>query len=109
MVDDKATDEATKLGVEAYIYGYPLVTIEMTRRVIDQCGSRRSSPGSLTSQFSNPMEYPTATFRYVTAPNAATDFTRSLWLDLAVGPHFLSLPDVKDRYYLMPTGCPDAG
>jgi len=27
-------DEATKLGIEAYIYGYPLVTMEMTRRVL---------------------------------------------------------------------------
>jgi hypothetical protein len=35
------------LATDAYIYGYPLVTIEMTRRVITEPGCRlqRSRPG----------------------------------------------------------------
>ena len=26
--------EASEIGIEAYVYGYPLVTMEMTRRVM---------------------------------------------------------------------------
>lgn len=33
--------EAFDLGVEAYIYGYPLVTMEMTRRVMTNVAARR--------------------------------------------------------------------
>jgi hypothetical protein len=34
QAQDKKPDaeEAAKIGVEAYIYGYPLVTMEITRR-----------------------------------------------------------------------------
>ena len=32
---DKVTEEeAAKIATEAYIYGYPLVTLEITRRVV---------------------------------------------------------------------------
>ena len=37
--------EATELGTEAYVFGYPLVTMEMTRRVmtnVAQPGRRRA-------------------------------------------------------------------
>jgi len=45
--------------------------------------------------------YPDASFRTVVRPNFDTLYS-SGWLDLAQGPVILSLPDMKDRYYLMP-------
>jgi hypothetical protein len=92
--------EATELGTEAYIYGYPLVTVEMTRRV----GTNTEAPKGLHApmgQFANAREYPNASFRDVTAPNADTLYS-SAFLDVSKEPCVLSLPDEGDRYYLIP-------
>ncbi len=98
--DQAKEQEVFDLGVEAYIYGYPLVTVEMTRRV----GTNAAKPEGLHApmgQFANAREYPTAAFKDVTAPNADTLYS-SAWLDLAKEPYILSLPDEHGRYYLMP-------
>ena len=52
-------------------------------------------------QFANAREYPNATFKDVTAPNADTLYSAA-WLDLSKEPYVLHLPDEKGRYYLMP-------
>src|SRR5262245_1454050 len=92
--------EASKLGMEAYIYGYPLVTVEMTRRV----ATNVEKPDGLHApmgQFANARKYPDASFRDVTAPNADTLYS-SAFLDLSREPYVLSLPNEHSRYYLMP-------
>lgn len=93
-------DEAFNLGMEAYIYGYPLVTMEITRRVMTNAAEPEGSRGPM-GQFVKMREYPTAAYRDVTAPNADTLYTVA-WLDLAKEPWVLSLPDMQGRYYLMP-------
>ena len=63
--------EALETGIEAYIYGYPLVTMEMTRRVmtnVEKPEATRASMGNLLRARS----YPDAKYRDVTAPNADT-------------------------------------
>lgn len=99
---DKGPDaeEAAKIGVEAYIYGYPLVTMEMTRRVMTNVASVEGTRGPM-GQFVNIREYPSAAFRDVTAPNADTLYSTA-WLDVGKEPYVLSLPDEKSRYFLMP-------
>ena len=92
--------EATALGTEAYIYGYPLITMEFTRRVttnVVQPTGLRAPMG----QFANARTYPDASFKDVTAPNADTLYS-SAWLDLSKEPYVLSLPDEGDRYFLIP-------
>src|SRR5215813_9592036 len=93
-------DEATKLGIEAYIYGYPLVTMEMTRRVLTNVEHPEGDHAPM-GQFANMRKYPNATFRNVTAPNADTLYS-SAFLDLTREPYVLSLPNEHGRYYLMP-------
>jgi hypothetical protein len=93
-------DEAAAIGTEAYIYGYPLVTMEMTRRVMTNV-TRPEGQHAPMGQFANLREYPTAAFRDVTAPNADTLYSAA-WLDLSREPYVLSIPDAKGRYYLMP-------
>ena len=34
--------EASQIAIDAYIYGYPLVTMEMTRRVITNVANRKA-------------------------------------------------------------------
>jgi uncharacterized protein (TIGR03000 family) len=93
-------EEAFQLGTEAYVYGYPLVSVEMTRRV----GTNTETPKGLHApmgQFANARVYPNASFKDVTAPNADTLYS-SAFLDVSKEPYVLSLPDEGDRYYLMP-------
>ena len=95
-----SVDEATQVATDAYIYGYPLVTVEMTRRI----GTNAARPVGLhvpMGQFASAREYPTAAFKDVTAPNADTLYS-SAFLDVSKEPYLLSLPDAHGRYYLFP-------
>lgn len=92
--------EAQTLATEAYIYGYPLVTMDMTRRVMTNVATAEATRGPM-GQFVNVREYPNASFKDVTAPNADTLYSAA-WLDLSKEPYIIHLPDEKGRYYLMP-------
>ena len=65
------------LAQDAYIYGYPLVTMEMTRRVITNVADAEGTRGPM-GQIVKLRQYPDASFRDVTAPNADTLYTT--WL-----------------------------
>lgn len=88
------------LATDAYIYGYPLVTMEMTRRVITNVAAPEGTRAPM-GQIIKLRHYPDAAFRDVTAPNADTLYTTAFF-DVGKEPWVLSLPDMKDRYYLMP-------
>ena len=75
--------EATQLGTEAYIYGYPLVTMEITRRVMTNVAEPEGHHAPM-GQFANARTYPDAAFRDVTAPNADTLYSTA-WLDVWQG------------------------
>jgi hypothetical protein len=92
--------EALEIGIEAYIYGYPLVTMEMTRRVMTNVAKPKGKLAPM-GQFANLKKYPTPADKEVTAPNADTLYSLA-WLDLAKEPYVLSLPDEHGRYYMMP-------
>ena len=92
--------EARETAVEAYIYGYPLVTMEMTRRVMTNVAAPDGTRAPM-GQFVRMRTYPTAEFRDVTAPNADTLYTTT-WLDVSKEPWILSIPDMKGRYFLFP-------
>ncbi|MFO0899493.1 MAG: DUF1254 domain-containing protein [Pirellulales bacterium] len=93
-------DEAAAIAERAYIYGYPLVTMEFTRRVMTNAEHPGNSHAPM-GQFYKAESYPNAEFRDVTAPNADTLYSTA-WLDLTKGPYVFTLPDQGDRYYLMP-------
>src|SRR5271163_4449064 len=93
-------DEAAKIATDAYVYGYPLVTMEYTRRVLTNV----AGPSALKApmgQLARARAYPNAAFKAVTAPNADTLYTM-VWLDVSKEPYVLSLPDAHGRYYLFP-------
>jgi hypothetical protein len=97
-----SADEATAIATDAYIYGYPLITMEYTRRVLTNVAE--AGTGGLNApmgQLARSRSYPTAAFRGVTAPNADTLYTNA-WIDLSKEPYVLSLPDAHGRYYLFP-------
>lgn len=95
-----SAQEARQIAEEAYIYGYPLITMEMTRRVmtnVSEPDGKRAPMGHLLKYRS----YPTAEFKDVTAPNADTLYTTA-WIDVGDEPWVLSLPDADGRYFLFP-------
>jgi hypothetical protein len=82
------------------IYGYSLVTMEMTRRVSTNVTKPEGTKGPM-GQLVRLREYPTAAFKDVTAPNADTLYT-IVWLEVGKEPWVLSLPNAHGRYYLFP-------
>jgi hypothetical protein len=88
------------LATDAYVYGYPLVTMEMTRRIITNVASPVGTRGPM-GQFIKLRQYPDASFRDVTAPNADTLYTTA-FVDVGDEPWVVSLPNMKDRYFLFP-------
>ena len=93
-------EDAVSTATDAYIYGYPLVTMEYTRRAVTN-HAEPTQLGAPMGQLARLRAYPDASFRLVTAPNADTLYT-SAWVDVSKEPYVLSLPDAYDRYYLMP-------
>jgi hypothetical protein len=88
------------LATDAYIYGYPLVTMEMTRRVITNVATPEGTRAPM-GQLIKLRQYPDASFRDVTAPNADTLYTTAFF-DVGKEPWVLGIPDMKGRYFLMP-------
>ncbi|HWT11051.1 MAG TPA: DUF1254 domain-containing protein, partial [Roseomonas sp.] len=94
--------EAARIAADAYVFGYPLVTMEMTRRISTNVPNATAQVGRAPmGQFHMSRTYPTAAFRDVTAPNADTLYCTA-WLDLGAEPWVVSWPEMTDRYYLMP-------
>jgi hypothetical protein len=87
-------------ATDAYIFGYPLVTMEMTRRVITNVAAPAGTRGPM-GHIIKLREYPNASFRDVTAPNADTLYTTSFF-DVGREPYVMTLPDTKGRYALFP-------
>ena len=98
--DQAKEQEAFDLGVEAYIYGYPLVTMEMTRRVLTNVAKPEGKAAPM-GQFAKLRAYPAPADKAVTAPNADTLYTLA-WLDVSKEPWVFTIPAMKGRYYLMP-------
>lgn len=92
--------EARERAIEAYIYGYPLVTMEVTRRVMTNVAAPEGTRAPM-GQLVRMRSYPNAQFRDVTAPNADTLYTTT-WVDVSKEPWVLSIPDMQDRYFLFP-------
>lgn len=92
--------EAEFIAIEAYIYGYPLVTMDLTRQVMTNTVESKGTKAPM-GQFANLREYPNPSFKDVTTPNADTLYS-SAWLDLSNEPYILHVPNENGRYYLMP-------
>ena len=92
--------EALKIATDAYVFGYPLVTMEYTRRALTNVAKPDATRAPM-GELARARAYPSASFRGVTAPNADTLYTTG-WVNLATEPYVLSIPDAHGRYYLFP-------
>ena len=100
VTQDVKEVEALETAKDAYIYAYPLVTMEMTRRASTNVAAPQGMFAPM-GQFAKLREYPNASFNIVTAPNADTLYTIA-WFDVSKEPWVVSIPDLKGRYALFP-------
>lgn len=95
------TEEAFQIGVEAYVYFYPLVLMDITRRQMTNIEPGKAAGSGPKNNFSHVRTFPPADFKTVVRPNFDTLYS-SCWLDLTDEPLILSAPDTAGRYYLLP-------
>ena len=89
-----------KIVREAYLFGYPLVTMDMTRRHETNVRVPDDAHAPM-GQLIKLRAYPAVDDRGAAAPNADTLYTMA-WLDVSAGPWVFSIPDMGDRFYIMP-------
>lgn len=77
---------------KAYRFGFPLVIMDITRQV-------QTAPVGL-NRLSHARKFPDATYTDFVSPNADTLYSIA-WLDLKHSPVIFTVPEMKDRYYLM--------
>jgi len=93
--------EARAIGADAYVYFYPLITMDLTRLQFTNVEPGKEPLKGPMNTFVNIPEYPTADLRIVVRPNFDTLYS-SAWLDLTKEPVVVSAPDTGGRYYLLP-------
>jgi hypothetical protein len=93
--------EAQSIAVDAYIYFYPLVTMDVTRKQLTNKPPGSGSLGGPMNTFANADAFPSADFKAVVRPNFDTLYS-SGYLDLTKEPMVVSVPDTGGRYYLLP-------
>ena len=94
-------DEAHAIGVDAYLYFYSPITMDITRKQLTNAEPGTASIGGPMNMFNNIPEFPTADMKVVVRPNFDTLYS-SAWLDLTREPVVVSAPDTGGRYYLLP-------
>ncbi len=92
--------DAHAIGVQAYLYLYSLVTMDLTRKQFTNIVKPEGISAPMNT-FANVPEYPTADMKVVVRPNFDTLYSAA-WLDLTKGPVVVSVPDTHGRYYLLP-------
>jgi hypothetical protein len=93
-------DQARAIAVHAYLYFYPLILMDLTRKQSTNIDQKELGKGPMNLFVSVPA-YPPADFKGVVRSNFDTLYSLA-WLDLTKEPVVVSTPDTNGRYYLLP-------
>jgi hypothetical protein len=91
-------EEARVIAGEGLVYGYPLVLMDLSMRLLTSLPSGAGGAG--VNRLDHRRRFPDASFTDVVSPNADTLYSTAM-LDLRGGPLLLAVP-ASDRYYLLP-------
>jgi hypothetical protein len=94
-------EEAQAIAQEAYIYLYPLILMDVTRKQLTNLDPKVNQFGGPANAFAHVRTFPTAEMRTVVRPNFDTLYS-SAWLDLSKGPVVVSTENTRDRYFMLP-------
>ena len=93
--------QAHAIGVDAYVYFYSLVTMDVTRKQFTNLEPGKMPGRGPMNMFNNVPTYPPADDRGVVRPNFDTLYSVA-YLDMTKEPVVVSVPDTNGRYYLLP-------
>jgi hypothetical protein len=93
--------EARAIAVDAYIYFYPLVSMDITRLQSTNVEPGKEFAKGPMNMFVSVPEYPPADLKMVVRVNFDTLYSVA-WLDLTKEPLIVSAPDTDGRFYLLP-------
>ncbi|HXY54695.1 MAG TPA: DUF1254 domain-containing protein [Nitrospirota bacterium] len=93
--------EAREIGIDAYIYFYPLISMDITRKQFTNIEPGKEFGKGPMNMFVSVPEYPPANFKGVVRSNFDTLYSIA-WLDLTKEPMVVSAPDTGGRFYLLP-------
>ncbi len=91
--------QVRSIAVDAYIYGYPLVLMDITRQVFTNVSTVGENTAPI-NQLGSKRTFPDPSLTEVVSPNADTLYSFA-FLDLFKEPMVLSVPEMGNRYYLM--------
>ncbi len=98
--EEKNEQEIRTIAEEAYVYLYPLVLSDVTRRVMTNTEPRDNSLSGPMNMFHHLRALPPPDFKDAARPNYDTLYS-TVWLDLGKEPVILSVPDTQGRYYVI--------
>jgi len=93
--------EPNQITEEAYLFLYPLVLMDVTRRIATNLPLGVKPGLGPANVFSHMTEFPPGDFKEVVRPNFDTLYS-IVFLDLTEEPMVVSAPDTKGRYYMLP-------
>jgi hypothetical protein len=94
-------EQARAIAVDAYVYFYPLVSMDITRRQSTNVEAGKEVAKGPMNTFVSVSEYPSADLKIVVRVNFDTLYSVA-WLDLTKEPQVVSTPDTAGRFYLLP-------
>ena len=93
-------EEAVSTAIDAYLYGYPLITFDVARQQQTNVAVPDAEHAPM-DQMIRMRTYPAVDNHCCAAPNADPLYTEA-WLDVSREPYVLSIPDTGNRYYIVP-------
>ena len=91
---------AVSTAVDAYLFGYPLVTFDIARMQQTNVTVPDAEHAPM-GQMIRMRTYPAVDNHCCAAPNADTLYTEA-WLDVSKEPWVLGIPEMGSRYYIVP-------
>ncbi len=87
-------------GMESYVYGYPIVMMDVTRQVLTAAPTPNDTgTAAPVNQFAKMPTYVSPDFKNVVRISL-NSLWATAWLDLEGEPMVLSVPDTQGRYYV---------